>query len=86
LKKYDEALEDINLLIELEPKNKEFLKYKENISKIREKYQKEQTEEMVTQLKDLGNKFLGLFGLSTDNFQFNQNENGGYSVNFDQKK
>ena len=45
-----------------------------------------QKEEMLGTLKDFGNKILGKFGLSTDNFNMVQQPGGGYSMNFDQGK
>lgn len=38
--------------------------------------------EMMEKLKGVGNSLLGNFGLSTDNFKFEPNGQGGYSINF----
>ncbi|WVF66047.1 hypothetical protein IAT40_000785 [Kwoniella sp. CBS 6097] len=44
--------------------------------------EKESMDEMMGKLKDLGNMFLGNFGLSTDNFKFEQGAGGGYNMQF----
>ncbi|KAI0257521.1 hypothetical protein BJV78DRAFT_1272495 [Lactifluus subvellereus] len=47
-----------------------------------EEAQKREVGEMVDKLKGLGNGILGQFGLSTENFKFEPNGQGGYSLNF----
>ncbi|WFD04784.1 hypothetical protein MVES1_000108 [Malassezia vespertilionis] len=47
-----------------------------------ENVSEKEKKEMMGNLKTLGNSFLGYFGLSTDNFQMQEQEGGGYSLNF----
>lgn len=47
-----------------------------------EEAQKREVGEVVDKLKGLGNSVLGRFGMSTDNFKFEPNGQGGYSLNF----
>ncbi|RWS23258.1 tetratricopeptide repeat protein 1-like protein [Leptotrombidium deliense] len=81
----DGALADFKKVLELEPSNKEAsIAVYELQKEVDERNEKLKTE-MLGKLKDLGNLVLKPFGLSTDNFQLQQNaESGGYSINFKQ--
>lgn len=45
--------------------------------------QEKEKDEMIGQLKELGNGILGKFGLSTDMFKFEQQPGGGYGLKFE---
>jgi len=80
------AQEDYNLLLTLLPSAfPQVTETKRALQLLKpriEAAQKHETGEMLNQLKGLGNNILGNFGLSTDNFQFTPNGQGGYSMNF----
>ncbi|KAJ3555545.1 hypothetical protein NM688_g2517 [Phlebia brevispora] len=80
------AQEDYNKLLTLLPSSStQVVEIRRTLQAIKprlEAAQKRETAEMVDKLKGLGNNLLGHFGLSTDNFQFVPNGQGGYSMNF----
>lgn len=45
-----------------------------------QEHKENETGEMLNKFKDLGNGLLKNFGMSLDNFKFEKNEEGGYSV------
>lgn len=83
--KLDESLEDYKKILELDPRQKDALEAQVRLPpKINERNEALKAE-MLGKLKDLGNLFLRPFGLSTNNFQVNQDPNtGSYSFNFKQ--
>jgi len=74
----------IKLLPASSPLSREVARSLEAIKPRVEAAQKRETAEMLDKLKGLGNSILGNFGLSTDNFKFQPNGQGGYSMNFSQ--
>ncbi|CAD6996439.1 tetratricopeptide repeat protein 1 [Ceratitis capitata] len=81
----EDALADYQRVCELEPSHKEA---REAVSRLPEQINERNERlktEMLSKLKDLGNMFLKPFGLSTNNFQMQQDPTtGSYSVNFQQ--
>lgn len=78
-----EAVEDMKKVVELEP-TASHKKELTRVEKVQAEHFEKQKEEMLGTLKTFGNKILGNFGLSTDNFKMTPQEGGGYSVNFEQ--
>ncbi|XP_051250779.1 tetratricopeptide repeat protein 1 isoform X2 [Dicentrarchus labrax] len=81
--KLDEALEDYKKVLERDPNQTTArhacMRLPQQIQERNEKLK----EEMMSKLKDLGNLVLRPFGLSTNNFQVNQDsDTGSYSINF----
>ncbi|KAG4067461.1 hypothetical protein HA402_009698 [Bradysia odoriphaga] len=83
--KLDESLEDFKAVLEMDSNCTEARQAIVRLPvKINERNEKLKTE-MLGKLKDLGNMILKPFGLSTNNFQMQQDPNtGSYSVNFNQ--
>uniref|UniRef100_A0A3P8RX16 Tetratricopeptide repeat protein 1 n=1 Tax=Amphiprion percula TaxID=161767 RepID=A0A3P8RX16_AMPPE len=81
--KLDEALEDYKKVLDRDPNHpgarEACMRLPQQIQERNEKLK----EEMISKLKDLGNMILRPFGLSTNNFQVNQDSSSGsYSINF----
>ena len=80
---YYGALDDAKASCEVDG-TKEAIEAVRRLEPIVKQRQEEQKEEMIGKLKDLGNMFLGNFGLSCDNFKMEQDPNtGGYSMKFE---
>ncbi|XP_026749366.1 tetratricopeptide repeat protein 1-like [Galleria mellonella] len=83
--KLDESLADYKKILELDPGHKEALKATVRLPPLIEEKNEKLKTEMLGKLKDLGNMLLKPFGLSTENFQMEQDpETKGYKINFKQ--
>eukprot|EP01124_Arcella_intermedia_P020222 TRINITY_DN2771_c0_g1_i2.p1 TRINITY_DN2771_c0_g1~~TRINITY_DN2771_c0_g1_i2.p1 ORF type:complete len:213 (+),score=73.06 TRINITY_DN2771_c0_g1_i2:676-1314(+) len=89
LKEYKKALEDYKKYLELNPgvSNASVQRLVDELPALIQKQEEEEKAKMMEDLKSLGNKFLGLFGMSVDNFQATQDSTtGGYSIKFNPNK
>ncbi|GBP77343.1 Tetratricopeptide repeat protein 1 [Eumeta japonica] len=85
MEKFEESLSDYKKILELDPSHKEALKATIRLPPLIEEKNEKLKKEMFGKLKDLGNMILKPFGLSTDNFQLQQDpETNGYKINFKQ--
>ncbi|XP_069973141.1 tetratricopeptide repeat protein 1 [Penaeus vannamei] len=83
----DEALKDFQRVLELDPSHVEAQRAVRRLPTLIDERNEKLKEEMLGKLKDLGNMFLRPFGLSTNNFQLQQDPNtGGYNISFQQNE
>ena len=79
---YEKALEDAKKIKELEPG---FVGIDNLIAEL-DKLQKEKFEKMknevIGNLKNLGNMVLGKFGMNLNNFKLNPNADGTYNISY----
>ncbi|XP_068134417.1 tetratricopeptide repeat protein 1-like [Hyperolius riggenbachi] len=81
--KLDEALADYKSVMEKDMSCRQAREACLRLPKQIEERNEKMKEEMIGKLKDLGNLVLKPFGLSTANFQVNQDsQTGSYSINF----
>lgn len=79
-----EALDDFNKIKELDPKYiSDYRHLEAELNHKAEIKKKQMTDEVLGKLKDLGNSFLGMFGMNLNNFKMNPNPAGGYSISIE---
>lgn len=75
---------DYDKILELEPSLTQYAGKRRQLAKRIEERNEKLKEEMLGKLKDVGNKILGKFGMSLDNFKMEQDPaTGGYSIKFE---
>ncbi|PIN21890.1 hypothetical protein CDL12_05416 [Handroanthus impetiginosus] len=83
LEQYEEAIADMNKILELDPSNDQTRRTIIRLKPLADEKREKMKEEMIGKLKEMGNSILGRFGMSTDNFKAVKDPNtGSYSISF----
>lgn len=77
---YEEAVKDAKRIAEIDPTFRDIYKTIAELEKLQKEKFDKMKDEVVGGLKNLGNMFLGNFGMSVDNFQMAQNADGTYNI------
>jgi len=81
LEKIDEALQDVKKIKEIDPSFPKIDNEIGRLTRLNDAKMEQMKNEALGKLKDLGNSILGNFGMSVDDFKFNQDPvTGGYSM------
>ncbi|KAK8816603.1 hypothetical protein WA538_002464, partial [Blastocystis sp. DL] len=82
--KLDECLADYDKILELDPSLASYRVKRADLAKRIDERNEKLKQEMLGKLKDVGNKILGKFGMSVDNFKMVKDPaTGGYSIRFE---
>lgn len=80
----DECLADYDKILELDPGNSQYTHKRKELAKQIDERNEKLKAEMIGKLKEVGNKVLGKFGMSLDNFKMVQDPaTGGYSIKYE---
>lgn len=81
LESLDDALKDVEKVLELEPRTDGARADAERLRRAIDERNEKMKDEMLGKLKDMGNTILGKFGMSLDNFKMEKDPNtGSYSI------
>ena len=79
---FEEAVKDAKRIEEIDPGFKGIRPLIMQLEKQRDEKFAKMKDEVMGGLKQLGNMFLGNFGMSVDNFKMNQNADGTYNMQY----
>lgn len=82
---YDQALEDGKKIKELDPNFPLIDKIIAELDQLQKAKFEKMKNEVMGNLKNLGNMVLGKFGMNLDNFKMNPNPDGTYNVSYNNK-